>query len=262
MTSTPPIYREFQGKRVLVTGGTQGIGKSIALRLARQGALVHLNYARNDKAAEETAHEFKEEGYVAQLHKADLSSTEAIQAMLKEIQSVGPLDYLVCNAAYQEKKGFFETDLALMQQTLGVNIFGNFTLIQTVAREMITAGIEGRMLICSSGHGSFVFKGTFAYDVSKAALNHFMRCAALELSAHKIRLNAIDIGWTHTPGERRWFSEEQQNELSKTIPVGRAAMPDEVAAVAEFLLSDQASYVVGSLYAVDGGFALKPNPET
>ena len=77
-----------------------------------------------------------------------------------------------------------------------------------------------------------------------------MRCAAHELIEHGIHLNAVDIGWTHTPGERRWFSEEEQNHLSRSIPIGRAAQADEIAAVIEFLLSDQASYVVGSLYAV------------
>ena len=257
-----PRYPEFEGKHALITGGTQGIGKGIALRLAANGAFVHMSYARNDAAAGETLAEFQKAGYGAAIHKADAANPEAVGEMLAGIDSQGPLDILVCNAAFQEKKGFFDTDLALMHRTLGVNIFGNFNLIQTVAVKMSERKRPGRMLICSSGHGSYVFKGTFAYDVSKAALNHFMRCAALELIERNIRLNGIDIGWTHTPGERRWFSEEQQNELSKTIPIGHAAQPDEIAAVAEFLLSDQAGYVVGSLYVVDGGFALKPNPET
>lgn len=262
MSDPTAQYPEFKGKRALITGGTQGIGKAIALRLASQGAFVHLSYAHNEAAARQTRDEFSASGFGVETHKADVGSPEAVSAMLAAIQETGGLDILVCNAAYQDKKGFFETDLALMQRTFGVNIFGNFHLMQGVAGAMIAAGRPGRMLICTSGHGSMVFKGTFAYDVSKAALNHFMRCSALELIAKQIRLNAIDIGWTHTPGERRWFTEEEQNELSRTIPAGRAAYPDEIAAVAEFLLSDQSNYVVGSIYAVDGGFALKPNPET
>ena len=254
-------YPEFKGQRALITGGTQGIGKAIAERLARQGAAVYLNYSRNDQAARETFEQFQRAGYAAELCRADLGTAAAVEAMLGQIHQNGPLDLLVCNAAYQEKKkDFFETDRALIQRTLDVNILANFQIIQTVAREMITAGRKGRMVMCSSGHGKMVFKGTFAYDVSKAALNHFMRCAALELIEHGIRLNAVDIGWTHTPGERRWFSEEEQNRLSRSIPIGRAAQADEIAAVIEFLLSDQASYVVGSLYAVEGGFVLRPNP--
>lgn len=258
-----PSYPEFKGKRVLITGGTQGIGKAIAVRLARQGAFVYLNYARNDQVAEQALKEFKIEGYQAELRKADLSSPEAVDQMLDNIFESGPLDHLVCNAAYQEKnKGIFETDLALMHKTLGINIFSNFQMIQRVARELVAAKRTGNMVICSSGHGSQVFTGTLAYDVSKAGLNHLMRGAALDLSAYGIRLNALEIGWTHTPGERRWFTEEEQNKLSKTIPIGRAAQADEIAAVLEFLLSDQASYVVGSLYSADGGFMLRPNSET
>jgi glucose 1-dehydrogenase len=254
-------YPEFKGQRALITGGTQGIGKAIAERLARQGAAVYLNYSRNDQAARETFDQFQRAGYAAELCRADLGTAAAVEAMLGQIHQNGPLDLLICNAAYQEKKkDFFETDRALIQRTLDVNILANFQIIQTVAREMITAGRKGRMVMCSSGHGKMVFKGTFAYDVSKAALNHFMRCAALELIEHGIHLNAVDIGWTHTPGERRWFSEEEQNRLSRSIPIGRAAQADEIAAVIEFLLSDQASYVVGSLYAVEGGFVLRPNP--
>jgi glucose 1-dehydrogenase len=254
-------YPEFKGQRALITGGTQGIGRAIAERLARQGAAVYLNYSRNDQAARETFDQFQRAGYAAELCRADLGTTAAVEAMLGQIHQNGPLDLLICNAAYQEKKkDFFETDRALIQRTLDVNILANFQIIQTVAREMITAGRKGRMVMCSSGHGKMVFKGTFAYDLSKAALNHFMRCAALELIEHGIHLNAVDIGWTHTPGERRWFSEEEQNRLSRSIPIGRAAQADEIAAVIEFLLSDQASYVVGSLYAVEGGFVLRPNP--
>ena len=256
-----PAYPEFKGKRALITGGTQGIGKAIAERLARQGAVVYLNYARNEQAARETLGQFRKAGYASELCKADLGAPEAVELMLVQVHQSGPLDLLVCNAAYQEKnKGFFETDLALIQRTLDVNILANFQIIQKVAHEMIAAGRKGRIVMCSSGHGTMAFKGTFAYDVSKAALNHFMRCAALELIEHGIRLNAADIGWTHTPGERRWFSEDQQNRLSRSIPIGRAAQADEIAAVIEFLLGDQASYVVGSLYTADGGFFLRPNP--
>jgi glucose 1-dehydrogenase len=257
-----PAYPEFTGKRALITGGTQGIGKAVAWRLARQGAVVYLNYARNEQAAQESISQFSEAGYTAQLCKADVGIPEEVEAMLGQIHENGPLDLLVCNAAYQDKKEFFETDFALIQRTLDVNILGNFQIIQKIARELIAAHRSGQMVMSSSGHGTLVFKNAFAYDVSKAALNHFMRGAALALIDHQIRLNAVDIGWTHTPGERRWFSEDEQNQLSRSIPIGRAAQADEIASVIEFLLSNQASYVVGSLYTVDGGFFLRPNPST
>jgi glucose 1-dehydrogenase len=258
-----PVYEEFRGKRALITGGTQGIGKAIAARLARNGATVFLNYAGSHGPAQETLAEFQAAGYEAALCQADIGVPEAVDAMMDKIHESGPLDYLVCNASYQQKnKGFFDTDYAVLKRTLDVNIFGNFQIMRSVADRMVAAGRKGTMLLCSSGHGTFVFEGTFAYDVSKAGLNHFMRCAALDLIAKGIRLNAVDIGWTHTPGERRWFTRDQQDELARSIPIGRAAEADEIAAVSEFLLCEQSNYVVGALYCVDGGFALKPNGET
>lgn len=256
-------YPEFKDKRALITGGTQGIGKAIARRLGEHGAVLYLNYARSDQIAKETLVEFQSRNFRAELCKADLGSSEAVDRMLTNIHEAGPLDLLVCNAAYQEKnKGLFETDLNTMVRTLAINILANFQIIQAVARKMAAAKRGGRMVIASSGHGRMVFKGTLAYDVSKAALNQLMRAAAVDLIEHGIRLNAVEIGWTHTPGERQWFTEEEQNDLSRTIPIGRSADADEIAAVFEFLLSDAASYVVGSLYGADGGFMLRPNPAT
>jgi glucose 1-dehydrogenase len=256
-------YPEFRGKRALITGGTQGIGKAIAARLGRNGALLHLNYIGDDQPAEETKSEFQAAGFPVTLHRADLGSTAAVDAMLEEIRLSGQIELLVCNASHQEKQlGFFATDLAAFQRTLDVNVLGNFHLIQQVARELTATQRPGRVVVASSGHANMVFKDTFAYDVSKAALEHLVRAAALDLITHDIHLNAVQIGWTHTPGERRWFTEEEQDRLSRTIPIGRAAQADEIAAVFEFLLSEQAAYVVGSVYNADGGFALRPNHET
>jgi len=95
-----PSYPEFKGKRALITGGTQGIGKAIAERLGRQGAMVYLNFARNEQAARETLDQFRDAGYASELFQADLGSPEAIETMLEHIHQSGPLDLLVCNAAY------------------------------------------------------------------------------------------------------------------------------------------------------------------
>jgi 3-oxoacyl-[acyl-carrier protein] reductase len=105
MVGMSPAYPEFKGKRALVTGGTQGIGKAIAKRLAHQGVIVYLNFARNVHAAREAQDQFRNAGYASELFQADLASPEAVENMLEKIHQSGPLDLLVCNAAYQEKKG-------------------------------------------------------------------------------------------------------------------------------------------------------------
>jgi glucose 1-dehydrogenase len=252
--------REFFGQRALVTGGTQGIGKAAAARLARGGAHVILNYARNQKAADETLQEFTAAGYSAELCRADLLDVDQVARMLDDAHAKGPLDMLLCNAAYQEKKNFLDTDDALMQRTLGLNVHTNFRLIQTVSRKMIEAGAKGRIVVSTSPHARLVFPNAFAYDVSKAALNHMVRCMALPLAQHGIRVNALEIGWTLTPGERRWASEAEQVEASKSmIPLGRSASADEIAHVIEFLFSQRSSYVVGSIFLADGGYCLLPD---
>lgn len=253
---------KFAGQRALITGGTKGIGKAVAHRLARQGAHVVLNYAASSDAAEQALAELRDAGYSAQLHQADIGRPEQVSGMLDQVLADGPLDMLICNAAYEEKVAFLDTDEALMRRTLEVNVFANFQLAQTVSRNMIDHNIKGRIVIATSPHGTLVFPDAFAYDVSKAALNHMTRCMALPLLRHGIRVNAVDIGWTVTPGERRFTTEAEQYELSKhVVPLGRPAQPDEMAAVVEFLCSDEAGYIAGSIVLADGGYCLAPSSD-
>jgi len=182
--------------------------------------------------------------------------------MLDQVFADGPLDILICNAAYEEKVTFLDTDEALMRRTLDVNVFANYQLVQAVGRNMIEHDIKGRIVIATSPHGTLVFPDAFAYDVSKAALNHMTRSMALPLLRHGIRVNAVDIGWTVTPGERRFTTEAEQYELSKrVVPTGRPAQPDEMAAVFEFLCSDESSYIAGSIVLADGGYCLAPSSD-
>ncbi len=253
---------KFNGQRALITGGTKGIGKATALRLAGRGAHVYLNYASSQADAEETLAELQALGHSAELLKADIGDPEQVATLLKKVHADGPLDMLICNAAYSTKVPFVETEFSLLQRSLEVNVLGNFNLIQQASRVMSEAGVNGRIVICSSPHGTFVFPDAFAYDVSKAALNHLMRGVALPLIDDGIRVNAVDIGWTLTPGERAFTTEAEQHEISQTIiPIKRSAEADEIAGVIEFLCSDESSYIVGSLVGADGGFALRPSTQ-
>jgi glucose 1-dehydrogenase len=250
----------FKGQRALITGGTQGIGKAAALRLAQRGAHVILNYARNQAAADDALAELRAGGHSAELCKADLLDAASVDKMLAAVHAGGPLDMLLCNAAYQEKKSFVETGADTMRKTLELNVMTNFTLVRAAAAKMVEHGIKGRIVVSTSPHARLVFPNAFAYDVSKAALNHMVRCMALPLAQRGVRVNAVEIGWTITPGERRWTSEAEQIEASKAmIPVGRSATADEMAAVIEFLCSPESSYVVGSIVLADGGYCLLPD---
>ena len=253
---------KFNGQRALITGGTKGIGKATALRLAGRGAHVYLNYASSQADAEEALAELQALGHSAELLQADIGDPEQVATLLKKVHADGPLDMLICNAAYSTKVPFVETELSLLQRSLEVNVLGNFNLIQQAGRVMSEAGVNGRIVISSSPHGTFVFPDAFAYDVSKAALNHLMRGVALPLIDDGIRVNAVDIGWTVTPGERAFTTETEQHEISQTlIPIKRSAEADEIAGVIEFLCSDESSYIVGSLVGADGGFALRPSTQ-
>ena len=257
-----PNTEKFNGQRALITGGTKGIGKATALRLAGRGAHVYLNYASSQADAEETLAELQALGHSAELLKADIGDPEQVATLLKKVHADGPLDMLICNAAYSTKVPFVETEFSLLQRSLEVNVLGNFNLIQQASRVMSEAGVNGRIVICSSPHGTFVFPDAFAYDVSKAALNHLMRGVALPLIDDGIRVNAVDIGWTLTPGERAFTTEAEQHEISQTIiPIKRSAEADEIAGVIEFLCSNESSYIVGSLVGADGGFALRPSTQ-
>ena len=251
---------DFEGQRALITGGTKGIGKAAAVRLARRGAHVVLNYSTDTGAANAALAEFSGAGYSAELARADLGKPEEVGAMLDHVLGNGRLDILLCNAAFQEKVPFLETEYAVLQRAVEVNILGNFHLIQTVGKDMIAKGVPGRIVVCTSPHGRLVYPDAFAYDVTKAALNHLIRCTALPLIKHGIRVNGVDIGWTVTPGERRWTTEDEQHRVAREIvPIQRPAQADEIAAVIEFLCGEQSSYMVGSLVLADGGYCLAPS---
>jgi len=257
------VIKKFDGQRALVTGATQGIGKAVALRLARAGAHVGLNYARNHDIAQQTLSEFHAAGYSAELCCADIGASDQAAKMVEDFQKAGPISILVCNAAYQQKITFMETERSVLARTLEVNILGNFQLIQLVSKKMIEHAVPGRIVVGTSPHGTLIFPDAFAYDVSKAGLDHLIRCAALPLIKHGIRVNGVSIGWTVTPGERRFTTEKEQYEIAQeVIPIKRPAEADEIAAAIEFLCSDESSYAVGSIMLIDGGYCLAPSQGT
>ncbi len=253
----------FAGKRVLITGGSQGIGRACAVAFAREGGEVAITYSRDDAAAEASRAAMAAVGNAPRLHKADLGDPAAVDALWTAELAGGGCDVLVLNAAYQKKATIDDTDLALLERTFRVNVAGNFQLAKAFIAARRVAGKPGAIVVHSSNQGEFVNPTGFAYSLTKAALNQMTRHLALATVRDGIRVNSVALGWFDTDGERRFYSAEQIKDQARSgIPMGRAGDPEEAANLALFLASDESSYMTGSSVRYDGGYALAPDPGT
>lgn len=253
----------FNDKRILITGASQGIGRACAELFASEGGVIIGSFSRNEDAAFSAAEKIRGDGGRATMIKADMGNTADIERLWRESLKGGGVDVLVLNAAYQKKATVDETDLALIEQTMRVNVMGNFQLAKLFIDARRKATLPGAVVIHTSNQAEFVNPTGFAYGMSKAALNHMVRHLALSVVHDRIRVNGVILGWFDTDGERKFYNAEQIREQAKTgIPLGRAGDPVEAARMAAFLASDDSSYMTGSLVRYDGGFALAPDLST
>src|SRR5882724_91830 len=250
--------KEFKGKVVVVTGSTSGIGRACALKFAAAGAkLVCLG--RNEKALQKITKEIQDLGSEALALRADLSiNTEADNAVLLALSHFGGIDVLV-NAAGHINSGTIETTtLQAWDEMLNVNVRAVFDLMQKTLPSIIER--QGNIVNISSVTGLRAFPGVLAYCVSKAALDQLTRCAALELAAKGVRVNAVNPGVVITEIHKRGgMSEDAYNaflERSKqTHPLGRVGSASEIAELVFFLASERAAWITGVTYSIDGGRA-------
>ena len=210
----------FTDKVALVTGASLGIGRSTALALGRAGAKVMVNYRSHEGQADEVVKAIQDLGGTAVSHQADVSDLDAVQAMVDRCAAeLGGLDVAVSNAAYSDRDLFHEADLDGFRRTVDVTMWGAFYLLRTAARQMIQSSTQGAIVLVSSPHAFIPVPRSMAYNMSKAALEHMSKTAAIELSEHGIRVNMIQPGWTDTPGERKFASEETLERAGKGIPL-------------------------------------------
>lgn len=250
--------RGLTGKIALVTGANRGIGKGCALELAREGADVAINYRSHAAEAEETAEEVRALGRRAIVVGADISNRAADEAMIaRTIAELGRLDVLVANAAFSIRKPFLELSEDDMKITLGVSLMGAFHCCQFAARHMVERGEGGSIVIVSSVHAVLPFENAVSYNVAKAGLNHMARSIAAEMTPHRIRVNIVEPGWTDTPGERQFYTDEQLREGGTRLPWGRLGTSEEIGRAVAFLASEEAAYVTGAVLRVDGGYVVK-----
>ncbi|MBI3863299.1 MAG: SDR family oxidoreductase [Planctomycetia bacterium] len=248
---------KFEGRSALVTGASMGIGAAAAIELARQGANVAINFRSHRDKAEAVKGEIEKLGRKAILLQADVSDQKAVEEMVAEtVRTFGGLNHFVSNAVYSDRQLMIEADMAGFRRTIDVSMWGAFYGLRASSQQMVKQGKGGSIAIVSSPHAVIPIPTSMAYNMAKAAIDHMGRTAAIELVNHKIRVNIFHPGWIDTPGERKFFSEEQLKVGGQKLPWGRMGTPEEMARGLAFILSDDCDYMTGSTFSMEGGVSL------
>ncbi len=245
----------LDNKVAIVTGSDSGIGRAIAIELARQGAAVTIDYHKNAAAAEATKKEIVDAGGRAQVIQADVSSVADIQQLVDEtVAAFGRLDILVNNAGMETRTSTLETTEHEFDLVIAIDLKSAFFGVQLAARQMIKQGGGGRIINISSIHEDWPMPGNSPYCLAKGGVRMLTRTAGVELAAHGITVVGVAPGAVHTPIDAATLADPAQKaKLEGAIPLGRVAEPAEIASLVAFLASDQASYGTATTYVVDGG---------
>ena len=265
------INQVLKGQKALVTGANSGIGKAVALALARAGADVVVNYVSRPEAAEEVVKEAAQCGANVYAHRANVANEAEVQAMFKKmIQEFGTVDILVNNAGLQKDAPIDQMTLADWQFVLDVNLTGQFLCSREAIREFKRRGIRkevscaaGKIICMSSVHEVIPWAGHVNYAASKGGVMLMMKSIAQEVAPHRIRVNSVCPGAVRTPiNMEAWGTPEAYRELMKLIPYKRIGEPEDIGRAVVWLASDDSDYIHGSSIFVDGGMCLYPGFET
>lgn len=264
------VPKLLAGQKAIVTGGSSGIGKAIALALGEAGADVLVNFHSGGESARLVAEEIQRGGRDAFAHGADVSKEDEIIGMFAAaIARFGRVDILVANSGLQKDAAFDEMTLEEWQQVLAVNLTGQFLSAREAIRHFKQRGVlpevscaAGKIICISSVHEVIPWAGHANYAASKGGLMLMMKSLAQEVAPHRIRVNSIAPGAIKTPiNKAAWETEEARRDLLKLIPYGRIGDPADIGRAAVWLASDQADYVTGTTLFVDGGMTLYPGFE-
>ena len=249
----------LDGKGAVITGGASGIGRAIVELFAEQGAHVHIIDLDND-GSEATAHRAREKGGQVTFHVCDVSVQTEVMRVFERIAIEQRIHILVNNAGIAHVGNIEDTSEGDLDRILRVNVKGAYNCIYACIRHMKTNG-GGVVLNMASAAASAGVADRFAYSVSKGALRTMTYSVARDYVAHNIRCNSISPARVHTPFVDGYLKKnypgresEMFEKLARTQPIGRMAEPKEVAALALFLCSDEAAFMTGTDYPIDGGF--------
>ena len=255
---------KLKGKNVLVTGASSGIGQAIAVRFAREGANVAINYRSGPDQAEMTrqmarAARSNDTGKEVVV-QADVADEAQVKSMIsKVIEELGSLDVLVNNAGIQKPGASHEIDASDFDRVLSVNLRGPFLCSREAIRHFLTRGKGGVILNNSSVHEVIPKPKYLPYSVSKGGLENLTKSLALEYAGQGIRVNSVGPGAVVTPINKAWIDNPKaRGEVESHIPMSRAAGAEEIASVFAFLASDDASYITGQTIFACGGLTLYP----
>jgi glucose 1-dehydrogenase len=243
------------GKVAIVTGSSSGIGQAIAVRLASEGAAIVVDFRGHEEGADTTRATIEKAGGRAIVVQADVSRLSDTQNLVDQAwQQLGGCDILVNNAGVEKAAPFWDVTEADYHAVLNVNLKGAFFLTQAFVRRLRDAKQPGRVINISSVHEDMVFPHFTSYCASKGGMRMVMRNLAVELGPLGITVNNIAPGAISTPINASLLADKPKlDALLANIPLGRLGTPQDVAALAAFLASDDASYITGSTYVIDGG---------
>ncbi len=243
------------GKVAIITGAGTGIGQGIAKRLGAEGAKVIVDYVGTPDGAQQTKDAIEESGGEAEIVRGDVTRSDEMRNLVDAAwKRFGSADILVNNAGIEFRSDFWETTEDEYDRVMAVNLRGAFFLTQAFVRRLREQKKPGRIVNISSVHEDMVFPGFSTYCCSKGGMRMFMRNLAMELGPLGITVNNVAPGAIITPMNESLLKNEQQHQaLLNNIPLGRMGTPEDVAGMVAFLASDDAAYVTGSTFVVDGG---------
>ncbi|MDG1990132.1 MAG: SDR family oxidoreductase [Dehalococcoidia bacterium] len=250
------MYNSLKNNQALIIGGTKGIGKAIALRLASEGVNLLINYHSSDDLAEQTADECKKSGVQVELIKADISATNGIDVITQKIDSMSRLDILILNAAkgLERPRMAIEQKSGHIQSTLDTNLIAPWEIIKSSSKIM-KKNSQGSIVGLLTPGTKFYIEGYSAVAISKGAFEALIKYTAVELAGYNIQVNGVMAGLVEETVGSKSF-DKILNKIKNVIPAGRNVHTEDVANLVIWLCSDQSNMIIGQNINVDGGFSL------